>query len=146
MIKLTEQAIDVPQLLAPMRRPNSGAVVLFLGVTRRFTAQRETVRLSYEAYQDMAMAQLGRLEAEARERWRLCECVIVHRLGEVPPGEDSVAIAVSSPHRAAAFEAGQWLIDTLKQSIPIWKQEHWADGDSEWIHPSVETQTKSDVD
>lgn len=140
MIELTEQPIDVPKLLAPMRQADSGAVVLFLGVTRQFTGDRQTVRLSYEAYREMAMKELAQLETAARRRWTLCQCAIVHRLGEVPPGEDSIAIAVSAPHRAAAFEAGQWLIDSLKTSVPIWKQEHWADGGSEWVHPEERDQ------
>jgi molybdopterin synthase catalytic subunit len=83
----------------------------------------------------MALRELERLEAEARSRWRLVECAIVHRLGLVPLAEASVAIAVSSPHRNDAFEAGRWLIDALKETAPIWKQEHWADGSAEWVHP-----------
>jgi molybdopterin synthase catalytic subunit len=67
--------------------------------------------------------------------WPLVTCSIVHRLGLVPLGEASVAVVVSSPHRQEAFDAGEWLIDTLKERVPIWKQEHWADGRSDWIHP-----------
>ncbi len=85
----------------------------------------------------MAERKLAELESQARERWPLVECVIVHRLGQVPLAETSVAIAVSSPHRLAAFEAGQWLIDTLKQVVPIWKQEQYADGSTEWVHPGL---------
>jgi molybdopterin synthase catalytic subunit len=85
----------------------------------------------------MAERELAALESEARERWGLHECLIVHRLGLVPIGEASVAILVASPHRQAAFAAGEWLIDTLKQRVPIWKQEHWADGSREWVHPNV---------
>lgn len=135
MIQLTSEAIDVPRLLAQVQQPEAGAVVLFLGTTRRFTAQRETVELRYEAYAEMAERELAKLEQQARRRWTLVECAIVHRLGIVPLAEASVAIAVSSPHRDAAFEAGRWLIDELKDSAPIWKQEHWADGVAEWIHP-----------
>jgi molybdopterin synthase catalytic subunit len=81
----------------------------------------------------MAEKKLAELEAEARKRWPLIGCSIVHRLGQVDLGETSVAIAVSSPHRRDAFEAGQWLIDTLKKEVPIWKEEHWADGTREWV-------------
>ncbi|HQU47368.1 MAG TPA: molybdenum cofactor biosynthesis protein MoaE, partial [Pirellulales bacterium] len=70
----------------------------------------------------------------------LVECALVHRLGHLKIGEASVAAAVSSPHRQAAFEAGQWLIDTLKQSVPIWKKENWADGTHEWVHPGVKAE------
>ncbi len=136
MIKLTREPIDTASLLARATTPEAGAVVLFLGTTREMTAGRRTVSLDYEAYDEMAERRLVELEADARRRWPLVECVIVHRLGRVPLAEASVAIVVSTPHRADAFAAGQWLIDTLKRDVPIWKQEHWADGTSEWVHPS----------
>ena len=82
---------------------------------------------------------MAELEAEARRRWPLVGCAIVHRVGRVAVGEASVAIAVSSPHREDAFAAGKWLIDTLKQVVPIWKKENWADGSSQWVHPGLET-------
>jgi molybdopterin synthase catalytic subunit len=135
MIQLTDHPIDAAALLQSAQQPEAGAVVLFLGITRQFTRGRETASLSYEAYREMAMKELQRLEREARERWPLVECGIVHRLGEVPLAEASVAIAVSSPHRGDAFDAGRWLIDALKESVPIWKQERWADGNAEWVHP-----------
>lgn len=135
MIKLTENPIDATALLQTAQQPEAGAVVLFLGITRQFTQGRETTSLSYEAYREMAVKELERLEQQARDRWPLVDCSIVHRLGEVPLAEASVAIAVSSPHRGDAFEAGRWLIDTLKETVPIWKQERWADGDAEWVHP-----------
>ena len=80
---------------------------------------------------------MAELEAEARQRWPVVECVIVHRLGRIELGEASVAVAVSTPHRRDAFEAGQWLIDTLKVVVPVWKQEHWSDGTTEWVHPGL---------
>ena len=135
MIQLTDHPIDATALLQSAQQPEAGAVVLFLGITRQFTKGRETTSLSYEAYREMAVKELQRLEREARERWPLVDCSIVHRLGEVPLAEASVAIAVSSPHRGDAFDAGRWLIDTLKESVPIWKQERWADGNAEWVHP-----------
>jgi molybdopterin synthase catalytic subunit len=138
MIELTHEPIDSATLLERTQSPEAGAVVMFLGVSRRMTRGRETLQLTYDAYEEMAAKELGRLEAEARDRWPLVECLIVHRLGLVPLGEASVAVAVASPHRREAFEAGEWLIDTLKQRVPIWKQEHWADGSSEWVHPVEE--------
>ncbi|MEM9657237.1 MAG: molybdenum cofactor biosynthesis protein MoaE [Planctomycetota bacterium] len=136
MITFTEDRIEVTPMLAAARLPEAGAVVLFLGVTRRFTGDRETTRLAYQAYREMAVRELEKLEREARRRWSIAECLIEHRLGDVPAGEDSVAIVVASAHRKEAFEAGQWLIDSLKESVPIWKQEHWTDGDSDWVHPN----------
>jgi len=97
--------------------------------------RRETVELHYDAYREMAELEIARLVTEARRRWSLVECLIVHRLGAVPLAEVSVAIVVSSAHRRAALNAGQWLIDTLKEHVPIWKKECWADGQSALVHP-----------
>jgi molybdopterin synthase catalytic subunit len=141
MICLTDQPIDTQDLLARAASPAAGAIVLFLGTTREMTAGRQTVALDYEAYREMAEQQLAELAAAARSRWPLVECTIVHRLGRVPVGEASVAIVTSAPHRREAFEAGQWLIDTLKRDVPIWKREQWADGMTEWVHPGM-TQKK----
>lgn len=137
MIELTEQIIDVAAILARVNSAQAGAVVLFLGTTREFTRGRQTQTLYYECYAEMAEKKLAELELQARQKWPLVECVIVHRLGEVPLEQASVAIAVSSPHRDAAFAAGKWLIDTLKEEVPIWKQEHWSDGTTEWVHPGL---------
>jgi molybdopterin synthase catalytic subunit len=139
MIELTHQPIDTGALLQQASRPEAGAVVLFLGTTRELTNGRQTVSLDYDAYGEMAEKKLAELEAEARRRWPVVECCIVHRLGPVPLAEASVAIVVSTPHRADAFAAGEWLIDTLKRDVPIWKCEHWADGTCEWVHPGVDT-------
>jgi molybdopterin synthase catalytic subunit len=137
MIALTEQTIDTTQVLAEVHSPLAGATVLFLGTTRAETEGRQTVALDYEAYRTMAMKTMSELEMRARQQWTITEVAIVHRLGHVPVGETSVAIAVSSPHRQAAFSAGQWLIDTLKSTVPIWKREQWSDGTEEWVHPGT---------
>lgn len=137
MIALTTSPIDTAAILAQVASNDAGAVVLFLGTTREYTHGRRTVSLDYECYPEMAEKKLTELEAEARRRWPIVGCQIVHRLGHLELGESSIAIAVSSPHRAAAFAAGQWLIDTIKQVVPIWKQENWADGTSEWLHPGM---------
>jgi molybdopterin synthase catalytic subunit len=138
MIDLVTVPIDSSAVLEHVSSPEAGAVVLFLGTTRQFTAGRETESLDYECYADMARAKLAELEAEARRRWPIVECAIVHRVGHLEIGEASVAVAVSTAHRQAAFEAGQWLIDTLKQVVPIWKQENWSDGTTQWVHPGLE--------
>jgi molybdopterin synthase catalytic subunit len=139
MIELTHLPINTASLVACAHHPEAGAVVLFLGTTRELTAGRQTVALDYESYPEMAEKKLSELEAEARRRWPLVECTIVHRLGRVPPAEASVAIVVSTPHRRDAFAAGEWLIDTLKRDVPIWKREQWADGTTEWVHPGIDS-------
>ncbi len=138
MLHLTNDPINTAPLLEQAQTPDAGAVVLFLGTTRRMTDGRETVRLHYQAYEAMAAKELARLEEEACQRWPLSACLIAHRLGTVPLGEASVAIVVASAHRREAFAAGEWLIDTLKKRVPIWKQEQWADGETEWVHPIEE--------
>ncbi|WP_425399734.1 molybdenum cofactor biosynthesis protein MoaE [Aeoliella sp.] len=141
MISLTHKPIELPPLVARASQPAAGAVVAFVGITRAQTrdaaGDKHTERLAYEAYEQMAFAKLEELEAAARKRWPLVECIVVHRLGEVPITEASVAVVVSSPHRRASFEAAEWLIDTLKQDVPIWKQEHYQGGETEWVHPGI---------
>ncbi|MCH2114281.1 MAG: molybdenum cofactor biosynthesis protein MoaE [Pirellulales bacterium] len=134
MIELTRDLVDASALVERATSPRVGAVLMFLGVTRQFDEDRETASLQYEAYEKMALAELARLESEARRTWPISECLIVHRLGLVPLGEASVAVVTASPHRSEAFAAGQWLIDTLKERVPIWKQEHWVDGTKDWVH------------
>lgn len=138
MIDIINQAIDTAEVLRRVNSPQAGAVVLFLGTTRQFTGGRQTASLDYECYPDMARAKMTDLEAQARARWPVIECLIVHRTGHLEIGEPSVAVAVSTPHRQAAFEAASWLIDTLKQVVPIWKRENWADGESQWVHPGLD--------
>lgn len=136
MISLTNDPIDYYALTESVRSTQSGAVVLFLGTVRELTDGRRTLALDYEGYPEMAEAKLAELEAAARSKWPIDRVSIVHRLGRLELGDISVAVAVSCPHRKAAFEAGQFLIDELKVSVPIWKQENWSDGTTEWVHPS----------
>ena len=137
MIQLTHNPIDTEAVLRAVRCPAAGAAVLFLGTVRELTDGRRTESLDYECFAEMAETQLAGLEAEARQRWTLVECAIIHRLGHLGIGEISVAIAVSSAHRRAAFEAGGWLIDCVKQVVPVWKKENYADGTHEWVHPDA---------
>jgi molybdopterin synthase catalytic subunit len=137
MVELVRDKIDSQQLLDAVATTAAGAIVLFLGTTREWTKGRRTLWLDYDCYPELALRKLEELEAEARRRWPVLDVRIVHRLGRVDLAEASVAVAVSSPHRRDAFEAGQWLIDTLKEVVPIWKQEHWEDGSAEWIHPTT---------
>ena len=139
IIELTQSPIDYQALTERVRSPQAGAVLLFLGTVREFTSGRQTLRLGYEAYPQMALKKMKELAEEACRRWPVVEVAIVHRLGLLDLGEISVAIALSTPHRAQGFEAGRWLIDTLKDLVPVWKQENWSDGTQEWVHPGVET-------
>ena len=118
--------------------PALGGVVTFAGSTRaeRRPDQGQLVRLEYQAYDSMALAEMRRLAAEARRRWPVGRLALVHRTGAVELGDASVMIAVACPHRAAAFEACRWLIDTLKVVVPIWKREIWENGESTWVDPT----------
>lgn len=143
MIRLTHDPIDFAALTEAVRSPQAGAVVLFLGTVREMTNGRSTIALDYEAYPQMAEAKLAELLVEARDRWPIVEAALVHRLGRLELGEVSVAVAVSTPHRDQAFEAGRHLIDRLKDVVPIWKKENWADGTTEWVHPGTQVQEES---
>ncbi len=131
-VSLVEEPIDVNRLLAQVRHPQAGAIVLFLGTVRDTNQGRHVEHLEYEAYQKMALREMERVATEARQRWPVLGIGIVHRLGELDVGEISVAIAVSAGHRKEAFEAGRFAIDTLKQTVPIWKKEVW-EGGAVWI-------------
>ena len=137
MIRLSRDVIDYHALTEAVRRPGCGAVVTFLGTVRDLTGERVTVALDYEAYPGMAEKKLAEIEQEARARWPVGEMVLVHRLGRLEVGEVSVAVAVSCPHRDQAFEACRHAIDRLKELVPIWKKENWADGATEWVHPGA---------
>lgn len=135
MIQIVETPIDHAALTERVRTPLAGAVCTFLGTVREMTGDRRTLALDYEAYPEMALRKLAGLEEEARRRWPIHDLAILHRVGRLELGEISVAIAVSCPHRNQAFDACRWIIDTLKDVVPIWKKEHWADGSEEWVHP-----------
>ncbi|AMV30280.1 Molybdopterin synthase catalytic subunit [Gemmata sp. SH-PL17] len=137
MFRLTHDVIDHANLLETARSPHCGAVVLFLGTVRDLTGEQVTVFLEYEAYAPMAEKKLAEIEADARRRWPIGEIAIAHRLGRLEVGEVSVAVAVSCPHRADAFEACRYVIDTLKELVPIWKKENAPDGTGEWVHQSA---------
>lgn len=138
MIQLTRDVIDYQALTESVRSDQAGAAVLFLGTVREMTAGKRTVALDYEAFPQMAEAKLVELLDEARSRWPIVKAAIAHRLGRLELGEVSVAVAVSTPHRQQAFEAGKYLIDRLKEIVPIWKKENWADGTTEWVHPGLQ--------
>jgi molybdopterin synthase catalytic subunit len=137
MIRLTRDAIDYQAMTEEVRRGDCGAVVLFLGTVRDLTGDQVTVALDYEAYPAMAEKKMAEIEQETRRLWPVGELLIAHRLGHLHVAEISVAVAVSCPHRAEAFEACRYAIDRLKDLVPIWKRENWADGTTEWVHPGT---------
>lgn len=139
-VALTDGPVDASAADAFVRDERAGAVVLFLGTTRAITGSRRTTRLEYEAYEEMALRTASELVAQARERWPVQRVAVLHAIGRVEPREASVCVAVSTPHRADAFEAARFLIDELKREVTIWKKERFEDGSSSWVEP---TESKS---
>lgn len=131
-LKIVAEPIDAEALADLVRTDACGAVCVFKGVARRYSRGREVVHLEYEAYPPMAERKFAEIAEEVRLKWGVDRIAIVHRVGVVPIGEASVVVAVAAPHRREAFAACQYAIDTLKQSVPIWKKEVWSDG-SQWI-------------
>ena len=125
---IVHEIIDTQSLLAGIRQPEDGACVTFEGVVRNNSRGRRTLYLDYEAYEPMALKQLEELGEHALANFEIRDVAIVHRLGRLEIGETSVLIVVASAHRAAAFDACRWIIDTLKRTVPIWKKEYFEDG------------------
>lgn len=125
---IVRERIDTEALLEGIKRAEDGAAVVFEGVVRDHTRGRRTLYLDYEAYEEMALKQMEGLAERALSQFKIRDVAIIHRLGRLEIGETSVLIVVASAHRAAAFDACRWLIDTLKRTVPIWKKEHFADG------------------
>jgi MoaE-MoaD fusion protein len=125
---IVRDPIDIQTMLSVLKSGEDGAALVFEGVVRNQTRGRRTLYLNYEAYEDMALAQMESLAEQALKQFQIRDVAIVHRLGRLEIGETSVLIAVASAHRAAAFDACRWLIDTLKRTVPIWKKEFFEDG------------------
>lgn len=132
MIQITQETIDAAHLLAAAEDDGSGGTVLFLGCVRDHSSGQKVVALEYEAYEPMALRQMERIKEEVCKRWPVRRIAMAHRLGYMKVGEISVAIAVSCAHRAEAFEACRFAIDSLKHTVPIWKKEYRHDG-SYWV-------------
>jgi len=128
VVALTRDRIDAEKIVAEAKSGEDGAVVVFDGIVRNHTRGRRTLHLDYEAYEEMALRQMRELGLKARERFAIRQVTMVHRLGRLEIGESSVLIVVAAAHRSPAFEACRWLIDSLKQTVPIWKKETFADG------------------
>lgn len=125
--------IDATELLGRVGAPEDGAVLLFLGTVRNHADGQSVDGMAYEAYEAMAAPVLEAIAGEAAERLGTDRVAVVHRVGELAIGEVSVAIAVSSPHRAQAYEASRYVIEEIKKRLPVWKHEHYTDGRSEWV-------------
>jgi MoaE-MoaD fusion protein len=139
--RITSELIKTAPILAAIKHPEDGAVAIFDGIVRNHSRGRQTLYLDYTAYELMALRQMEQLAQQALTRFAIRDLRIVHRLGRLQIGESSVYIAVASAHRAAAFDACRWLIDTLKTTVPIWKREFFADGavwaDGESFPPDI---------
>lgn len=132
MFEITDKPIDLGVLVAHVGDEEAGAIATFLGTTRATNRGRTVLKLEYEAYPEMAIAEFEKIAAEAARRWEITRVAIVHRTGVVPLGEASVGIAVSAPHRRESIEACHYCIDSLKLVAPIWKKEHFEGGEV-WI-------------
>ncbi len=137
---LTEMPIDLAELSRAVEASGYGAVVTFSGNVRDNARGRDVLYLEYEAYAPLAEKQLERLIGEAEMRWQV-KCMVQHRLGRLEIGESSVGIAVAAAHRAEAFDACRWLLDTLKETVPIWKREFFRGGDH-WVEGPRTVSTK----
>jgi len=126
--QLVREPIEMAVLARHVRAPEDGAIVTFDGFVRNQSHDRATLYLDYEAYESMALAKMREIGAQLHEKYRIHRVAIVHRLGRLEIGDTSVFIAVSAPHRAAAFDACRFAIDTLKRTVPIWKKEYFEDG------------------
>jgi molybdopterin synthase catalytic subunit len=151
IFQLVRARIDSREIVESLKAPENGAVVVFDGFVRNSFKGQPTQYLVYEAYEPMAYAKMREIGAQVREKFPIHRIAIVHRLGRLEIGETSVLIAVSSPHRAAAFDACRYGIDTLKRTVPIWKKEHfvggavWAEGEvphQEAISPPDESTSR----
>jgi molybdopterin synthase catalytic subunit len=132
MYQIVSEPIDVAAVTAAVARPSAGATVTFVGTTRDHNDGRRVTRLEYEAYPEMALAEMHKIGEAARQRWPIEQLAIVHRIGGVPLGEASVVIAVSAGHRHTAFEACHFVINRLKEVVPIWKKEYFEGGEI-WV-------------
>jgi molybdopterin synthase catalytic subunit len=135
-IKISIEALDIQACIDAVMSPESGGIDVFIGTVRNATKGKQVVRLEFEAYEKMAVSELNKIAEDVVKRWPVHKIVIHHRTGVLEVGEVPVIIAVSAAHRAAAFDACRYTIDTLKQTVPIWKKEVFEDGEV-WVaaHP-----------
>ncbi|MFJ9289948.1 molybdenum cofactor biosynthesis protein MoaE [Bacillus halotolerans] len=136
--EITKTPIVTEDIIKKVEKREAGAITTFIGTVREWTNGKKTIRLEYEAYEPMAVQMLAQIGAEIEEKWKGASAAITHRIGVLDIGEAAVVIAVSSPHRKAAYEANEYAIERIKQIVPIWKKEIWEDGE-QWIGNQLET-------
>ncbi|GEN33994.1 molybdenum cofactor biosynthesis protein MoaE [Aneurinibacillus danicus] len=138
LFEIVEQAISVEQVMNKIIHPNCGAVNLFVGTVRELTKGKRTMYLEYAAYKEMAEGQLARIGQEIQEKCPDARVAITHRIGRLDISDIAVVIAVATPHRADSYEYSRYAIERIKEIVPIWKKEHWEDGEA-WIGDQKET-------
>lgn len=131
-VEVTDSPIDIARLIEKTRNADAGALVTFQGTVRKFSGNVEVVSLDYESYKEMAIKQMNDIVGTAVKRFGVLEINVVHRIGNVKLTEDSVAICCSSPHRKEAFEACRFVIDEIKEKVPIWKKDITPQGVPKW--------------
>ncbi len=129
MFEITERPLDAGHIAEAIRRDEDGCVVTFVGVVRNHNRGKQVLYLEYEAYPEMALSKMREIAAEITARWGLVHLALVHRVGRIEVGEASVVIAVAAPHRDVAYQASRYAIDRLKEIVPVWKKEVYADGE-----------------
>lgn len=131
-IQIHSTPLDIQSAIDWIMSPESGGIDVFIGTVRNQTKGKKVIRLEFEAYEPMAIAEMEKIAQQAFEKWPVQKLLIHHRTGVLQIGDAPVLIAVSAAHRAAAFDACRYIIDTLKQTVPIWKKEFFEDGDV-WV-------------
>ncbi len=136
MIEITDKPIDILKVIEAASLHEAGAINTFIGTVRNQTSGKKVLRLEYEAYEPMAVSEINKIIDTAGKTWHLLGCAVSHRTGTLMPGEIAVVVAVSTPHRKESFAVCQFIIDNLKETVPIWKKEFFEDG-SHWVsaHP-----------
>lgn len=135
MFRVTTEPLDVQQVHDLVKSPADGAVVTFDGIVRNNFDGRKVCYLEYEAYAAMAEKKMAEIAAEVQNKFAVGDVAMVHRIGRLQIGESSILIAVAAPHRQPAFEACAYAMDRVKQEVPVWKKEFFADGESHWVQP-----------
>lgn len=136
MFRVTTEPLDVQQVHNLVKSPADGAVVTFDGIVRNNFGGREVRYLAYEAYAAMAEKKMAEIAAEVQNKFAVGNIAMVHRIGRLEIGESSILIAIAAPHRQPAFEACAYAMDRVKEEVPVWKKEFFADGESHWVQPN----------
>ncbi|NEU30872.1 molybdenum cofactor biosynthesis protein MoaE [bacterium LRH843] len=138
LFEITVEAISIESVIEKVVHPHAGAINTFIGTVRELTHGKKTLYLTYEAYEKMAVKQLARIGEEIDQKWSNARVAITHRIGRLDISDIAVVIAVSTPHRADSYEASRYAIERIKEIVPIWKKEHWEDGEF-WVGDQKET-------